>query len=200
MALIKEVDRTLPYKYTMSNKKLILIAHVRDETIFFYDQLGPETTIVLLTEPRCFMLKKIFLDFMNDLGTTVIDLRENETFDLNYQMSERSFEIIRSLLIENKFQYIITHPKYSLENDPQNRILYDTVFEFIKRLGTKNHYTYNKIGKYGTPNIPCGIKKGIIELYCKALTSDNSLDKKLYSNYSGITENISGIRKINNPM
>ena len=196
MATIKELDRTLPYKYTMSNKKLIVMAHVRDETIFFYDQLGPETTIVLLTEPKCYMVKKIFLDFMNDLGTTVIDLRENETFDINYQMSTRSLEIIRSLLIENHFQNVITHPKYTLENDPQNRILYNTVFEFIKRLGTKNHYTYNKIGKYGNANVPCGIKKGIIELYCRAETSDASLDKKLYENYVGITSNISGIRKI----
>lgn len=196
MTMIKELERTLPYKYTMSNKKLIVMAHVRDETIFFYDQLGPDTTIVLLAEPKCFLLKKIFLDFMNDLGTTVIDLRENETFDINYQMSTKSLEIIRSLFIKNHFQYVITHPKYLLENDPQNRILYDTAFEFIERLGTKNHYTYDKIGKYGTLNSPCGIKKGIIELYCRAESSDESIDKNLYENYVGITSNISGIRKI----
>lgn len=201
MASIKELEKNLPYKYTLSNKKLILIAHVRDETIFFYDQLGPLTTIVLLTEPKCFMLKKIFLDFMNDLGTTVIDLREDETFDAKYQMSERSFEIIRSLLIENNFQFVITHPKYSFDNDPQNRALYDTVHGFIDRLAsigrTVNHYTYNKIGKNGTVKMPCGIKQGIIELYCKAESPDDSLDNNLYTNYLDITSNISGIRKLN---
>jgi hypothetical protein len=91
---------------------------------------------------------------------------------------------------------VITHPKYRTENDPQNRALYDTAYEFIKRLGTKNHYTYDKIGKYGNQRMPCEIKKGIIELYCRAQTHDDSVDQDMLKNYIGITSNISGIRKI----
>lgn len=196
MASLNELKKTLPAHYTLSNKNLILIAHVRDETVFFYDELGPNTTIVLLAQPRCYGLKKIFLEFMNDLGTTVIDIREDETFDPKYVIKNRSKQIIKKLLEENTFEKIITHPRYKINNDPQNRVLYDIVSEIVKVTGSNNHYTYNKIEKSEKPKKPCGIKKGILEIYSKVLDSENKINKKDYTNYSNITSYISGIRKI----
>jgi hypothetical protein len=196
MASLEELDKTLPAYFTLSNKHIIFIAHVRDETVYFYDQLGSTTTVVLLAEPKCYALKKIFLEFMNDLGTTVIDLREPETFDPNYVMSDDSVKIIQKLLTQYKFDKIITHPKYTAKNDPQNRALFDIVSNITNVMKTNNHYTYNQKGLYGIPELPCGTKKGILELYCRAVSKDNVLDKKMYDNYASITSNINGVRKV----
>ncbi len=199
MASIDELDRTWPAKYTMSNKNLILMAHVRDETIFFYDSLGPLTTIILLSEPDAPRLKKVFLDFMNDIGTTVVDLREKESFDPNYKLSQRSIDIIQTLLLEDKYEKVITHPQYSKINDSQNRALYDFVEKISERIPI-NHYTYNKIGINGSPNMPCDIKDEIIKMYCRVYDplnrNNNQMNKEMYKNYLSITASISGLRII----
>ena len=39
MASIKELEETLPSHFTLSNKNLIIIAHVKEETVYFYEQL-----------------------------------------------------------------------------------------------------------------------------------------------------------------
>lgn len=204
MASLSELEKSLPAHFTMDNKNLIIIAHVRDETIYFYNELGPNTTIVLLSQPQCYLLKKIFLDFMNDIGTTVIDLRETETFDSEYKLSHRSMEIIGKLLAQNKFEKIITHPKYEKNNDPQNRELYEFVSDAIKKLGTGNHHTYNKnkknkIGLHdSSKNILCdgSIKKGILELYSRALDPEHKINRKIYDNYITVASNISGTRQL----
>jgi len=196
MASLEELNAIIPSHFTLSNRNLIIIARVREETVYFYDQLGPLTTVVLLAEPECYALKRIFLELMIDMGVTVIDLRERETFDKNYKMSPESLAIIKSLLVEYNFDRVITHPKYPLRNDPQNRVIFDTISRIQRTIGLNNHFTYNKIGEYGSPIIPCGVKKGIIELYCKIITDDESLDKNMYNNYVSITSHISGIKKV----
>jgi hypothetical protein len=196
MASLDELNETIPAYFTLSNQKLILIAHVRDEIVYFYDQLGPRTTIVLLAEPACYALKKIFLEYLNDIGTTIIDLREQETFDPTYTITQRSFQIIQKLLRENKYEMIITHPMYSKNSDPQNRALYDIVHQFTTRFRTNNHFTYNKIGLYGSLGLLCGVKKGILELYARALNDEDEVDENMYMNYSSIVSNISGVRKL----
>jgi len=196
MASIDELDRTLPAHFTLSNKILIVIARVREESVYFYEQLGPLTTVILLAEPECYALKHLFLEIMIELGVTVIDLKEKETFDEDYQMTQNSLSIIKSLMTQYKFDRIITHPRYSKKNDSQNRTIFDIVARIILILGYDNHYTYNKIGQYGTPSIPCGTKKGILELYCKVVTENEKIDKKMLANYIDITSNIDGIKKI----
>jgi len=196
MAALDELDETLPAYFTLSNKNLIVIARVREETVYFYDQLGPTTTLVLLAEPDCYALKYLFLEFMIDLGVTVIDLKEKETFDKDYKISNNSLSIIKSLLTQYKYNKVITHPKYSKENDSQNRAIFDVISKMLAALNYDNHYTYNEIGKYGSPAIPVGTKKGMLELYCKIITDDETLDEELYNNYIDITSNISGIKKV----
>ena len=117
MASLDELYDYYPAKYTMSNKYLVIIAHVRDETLFFYDYLGPLTTVILLTKPKCYAVMKIFLDLLNDLGSEVICLDENESKDKNYRMSQRSANIINSIIKSNTFNKILTmspHNKYIL--------------------------------------------------------------------------------------
>jgi hypothetical protein len=199
MASIKELESSLPSYYTLSNKNLIIIGHIREETIYFYDELGPQTTVIILTEPECYAVKQMFLELMIDMGVTVIDLKETESFDQNYKLSPNSISIIKSLINQYNYKKIITHPKYSISSDPQNRVLFDLVSNIINYKGTDNHYTYNKInnnGKINNNEKICNIKKGIIELYCKLITPDESLDQKLYNNFISITSEIKGLRKV----
>ena len=176
------------------------MAHVRDETIYFYDQLGPNTTIILLAQPKCYAIKKIFLDFMNDLGTTVIDLREEETFDPDYKLSIKSIKIIGSLLRDYKFKKIITHPKYSRESDPQNRALYDFVNDLLIAQNRKYlHYIYKKDNNQENinKNIQCiaqnKIKIGIIQLYSRILNQNDIINNEIYQNHMKLTSKITGI-------
>lgn len=189
MASLKELDEMLPSKYTLSNKNLIIMAHVMDETIYFYDQLGPTTTIILLTQPNCLILKKIFLEFMIDMGTTVIDLRETETFDPDYELSIKSKNVIKSLIRDYNYDYIITHPKYSKYDDSQNRALFDYVSDVLNMFNKNNHYIFNFNYAFNNANKPCGIKDKIIKLYC------GLSDEKLYDKYVFITSHIKGIKK-----
>lgn len=192
MSLITEIEKSLPDYYTLSNKTLIVIAHVRDETIYFYDELGPNTTIILLSQPKCYAIKKIFLEFMSNIGTTVIDIQNEETFEKSYRLDNRTIKIITNLLNDYKYSKIFTHT--DTINSSQNIELYKLIKEYIKLMKMDNHYTYNKI--MSSENIPCGIKKGILELYCRATNTDGKLDIELYKNYSNITSQISGNRKL----
>jgi hypothetical protein len=198
MASLDKLKNILPAYYSLSNKNLIIIAHVRDETIYFYDELGPTTTIVLLSQPKCYQLKKIFLDFMNDLGTTVIDLQEEETFHTSYTMTKKSTDIINTLLKNFNYEKVLTLPQYNKNNDPQNTALYNLVSKTLKQIGKNNLFTYKTIGKNDKPTIPCknSIKEGIIQLYSSSLNDDFTFDKYVYNNYMSITSKISGTKHI----
>ncbi len=137
MASLIELRDELPAKYTMSNKNIIFIAHVRDETVYFFDHLGETTTLVLLAMPPCPDMKSIFLNFMNDFGTTVIDIGEPETFDPNYKLSPKTTQIITKLLSNNSYERIMTHPLYSKNSDPQNNALHVLISSIIKQNCTK---------------------------------------------------------------
>lgn len=197
MASIKEWDATLPAYYTMSNKNLIITAHVGEETAYFYHELGPLTTIIVLTRPDCYPEQKVFLDLMNDLGSTAITLEEDIDFDPEYRLGERAQNIIGNLIQNNSFKRIIIHPRYPRENDPQNREIHEFVREIAKQSGDRlinRIYTYNKIGKYGKPKVPCGIQRGIIELYSSVAEPDKKLNKEKLRAFISTASFISGIR------
>lgn len=203
MASIKEYERTLPAHYTMSNKNLIITAHVGEETAYFYHELGPNTTVIMLTKPDCYIEQRIFLELITDLGSTAITLEEEENFNPMYLLSERSQNIIGNLIQNYSFQKIIIHPKYPKEGvgaDPQNREIHDFIRQIQKE--TKNMlknkvYTYNNIGEHGTPKIPCGIHKGIIELYSMA-NRNKELDKEKLNSFISTASFIDGIRLLRN--
>lgn len=199
MALIKEVDKALPDYYKMSNNKIIITAHVGEETGYFYDELGPHTTIIVLTKPECYLHKKIFLDLMNDLGTTAIMLDEDEDFNERYMLGQRAQKIIGSLLKNYDYKHIIIPPKYEIQQDPQNREIYNFVTKIVRETNKINGkfknklYTYNKIG--GKKEI-CDIQKGIIELYCRIAEENNELNADSYRNFMGIATKIKGIKQL----
>lgn len=200
MASIKEYERTLPAYYTMSNKNLIITAHVGEETAYFWNLLGPNTTVIMLTKPERYIEQRIFLELLIDLGSTAISLDEDEDFDPEYILSVRSQNIIGNLIQNYSFKNIYIHPKYpktGIGADPQNRELHDFVRQIQKESGNrlKNKvYTYNKIGKYGTPKLPCDIQEGIIKLYCAAANPDGDIDQDKFRSFVSTTALIDGAR------
>lgn len=196
MASLEELAKDLPAKYTLSNKNIIFIAHVRDETIYFFDYLDPFTTIVLLSSPDCIELKAIFLNFMNDFGVTVIDLNEPEIFDPSYILSPKSAHIIKTILKNNNFTRIITHPQYPKENDPQNRALYDIVRSTLIEQKINNHYVY-ALGQFQQRTMS---KKKIhlLNLYSRLCQPNYTQNIDVMKRYLEITSKISGIRIISN--
>lgn len=199
MASLEELDRTTPAYYTLSNHKLLIIARVREETVYFFDQLSSNTTVILLADPECYEMKYTFLDFLISMGCTVIDLKEKETFNKNYKMNKKSIDILSRILTDYKYDMIITHPQYSRDNDSQNRAIFDFVSDAVSKLKTNNHYTYNKIGRYGVPDRKCNndIKSGMLKLYAKiASDGDKQTEHDMIKNYEDISRKISGIRKV----
>jgi len=191
MSLLADIENTLPDHYTLSNKTLIIIGQVMDETIYFYKELGQNTTVILLTQPECYAIKQIFLEFMNNTGTTVIDIKNKVSNNDNYRLDNRSVKIIMNLLKEYNYSKILTHP--STVSNPQNRELNKLITEYMKIRNKDNHYTYDKTYK---TKMPYGIQKGILELYCRAPNKDGSLDMELYKYCINIASHISGIKKI----
>jgi hypothetical protein len=200
MASIKELERTLPAHYTMSNQTLIITAHVGEETAYFYHQLGPHTTVIMLSKPECYIEYRIFLELINDLGGTAITLDEDEDFSPDYVLGERSQNIIGNLIQNYSFQRIVIHPKYPRTGngaDPQNREIHDFIRQIQRKSGDKlkdKVYTYNKIGIYGQAKAPCGIQKGIIELYSAAADPDKKENPDKLKAFVSTASFIDGIR------
>lgn len=203
MASLKELDETLADHYTLSNNKLIIIARVREESVYFFDFIDRNTTIILLAEPECYRLKHVFLEFVTGIGASVIDLREKETFDPSYRMTNRSKEIIQSIIMDNNYTQIITHPPYKRDNDPQNKEIFDYVKYLVNKKGTTNHYTYvmnkntnNNSKKSNITTFRDRFKDNLFKLYCSITDDDEKMDTKMYDNYQMISSSITGIKKV----
>lgn len=161
MADLKELDRTLPAHYTLSNNNLILIAHVREETEYFFEYLGPTTTVILLTKPKCYETKRIFLHLLNYMGSTVIDLSEEEDNSKDYTLTRKSRNIINKIITENKYNRILT---LNPEIDYQNRELYNIINNYMQITSQKHHYLPNKNNKCDQR---LKLRQEILELYSK---------------------------------
>jgi hypothetical protein len=191
MASLDELKHTTSPYFTLSNKTLLIIAKICEETVYFNDLLEGTTTIVLLTEPKCYTLKNVFLEAMIEKGVTVIELKEVETYDPKYSITDRSKNIITNIIEQNHYQYIVTHPQYKKTNDPQNREIYNCVSSIIDKKRTNNHFTYNKI-KENTKLDHHTIS--ILKLYANVLDEPKCIN--MFNNYFSICSTISGIRRV----
>ena len=196
MASLDELDRTLSHYFTLSNKNLLIIAKVCEETIYFNDILDNITTIVLLTEPRCYAIKRAFIEAMIQKGVTVIELKEFETFDSLYKMSNSAERIITNLIEQNTYQHIVTHPRYYKKGDSQNREIFDIVSKLVKRKKSDNHFTYNKIKYYDALTKLDDQTITILKMYSSVLNENNRTNPTTFKNYITTCSNISGIRKV----
>lgn len=197
MASLKELDETISAYFTLSNKKLLIIARVGEESIYFYDFIDRFTTVILLTEPDCYASKYAFLEFMNDVGATVIDLREKGSrFDKSYKISPRSKKVITTLINNYSYEKIITHPKYDKTYDSQNNDIYYLVTALIHDLGTNNHWTYNYIDHGVIPHILCKFQLKMFEIYSRSLEDVYNENNATIKGYIEIASKIHGLKRV----
>jgi len=119
----------------LSNQYLIIIAHATEESKYFLEQLmNRAATIILLTKIDNPNIHTIFHELCIKLNISVIALDEENNYNNNYVLSNRTKEIISNIIKKNKFEKILT-----LENeDIQNKKLFD----FVYKMKLNNHYTY----------------------------------------------------------
>lgn len=118
---------------------LILIAHAKDETIFFYDYITHNSLVVLLTKPSVRHDNEVLNDVIIKKGASLAYLDEIESFETDYELENRSKSKLSSIMATYDFERIITHGAVSKKSDPQNRALFD----YTKSLKLKNHYVLN---------------------------------------------------------
>jgi hypothetical protein len=183
---LNQIEMETPNKYKLNNENLIIIGHVRDETIYFFDKLTPKTTIILLSEPKCYSIKKIFLELCNEYGIEVIDLREKECFNTNYKLPKRIVNIISSIILNNTFKNIFIHPLFTLESDIQNRLL----TQLVSSLSSKKKLNIKSYKKALTNKKLSKIQDSILKLYVRTLDDNGHLDNNIYDNYYSIASSI----------
>jgi hypothetical protein len=166
------------------------MAHVRDESIFFYDWIDKNSLIVILTKPELGVYEEVFQDVCRKKGCTVYSINDDIDMDKDYSLSERAKSIIDSVLEEfdGKNVKIITHPKFTRESDPQNRELFD----YVAAKYLDNHYIYKKsdVDKL----LSNGRKRSLMK-YCMIFKNEDDRLERFY-NYVTIAQKIHTLRKI----
>jgi len=123
----------------MSIDQLIILAHTKDETVFFYDFITSKTVVVLLTKPFRLSEEEIIMEVMIKKGATLIKLNVTETFDSDYKMDDDTKKKLVGCIRSIRAKKILTMPKIEKEFDSQNR----AIFDFIKTLNFNEHYVVN---------------------------------------------------------
>lgn len=141
----------------LSNKNLIIIAKVTDETIYFYNYLDYMTTVILVTNPSCSDAEKAFVYLMCDKNCTLIKLNEPETTS---NLSAESILVITTILKDCNFERIMTLNETDGFNNPLNKQIYGIVHDFLP----KKHFTY----EIGAAVPLCGRRKALMEIYSNA--------------------------------
>jgi hypothetical protein len=197
MASIKEVDNTLADYYTMSDNKLIITARMPDVLTYFYDHLGPYTTIIILTRPASYLEYRAFLEAINDLGSTAIPLDENEYDGSDYLLGTRAQNIVGRLLKNYTYRQIIMHPNAD-KHGPQNRELYNFVTQIVRetnKLNTKFQnklHTYDTIGQHNKPKQVCDTQLNLLKLYCTI--AEGELNRDRLRSYLTIASSVTGLK------
>jgi hypothetical protein len=165
---------------------LVIISHCRDEIIYFYDYIDRNALLVLVTIPTTQKEKDIFNQFISESGSKYIQLEEPNTFDMTFQLSNTTKQILQNLL-QYKPNKIITQAKATIDSDIVSRKIYDFINEndFVK---DKNNKIVHYIPKYNITNkkvIPKGVKK-YAELYANGDEKKLELLLLAYSTVEGL--------------
>ncbi len=147
---------------------LIIMAHAKDETIFFYDFITPRSVVLLLTKPYLKHDEDIMKDVIIRKGATLITFNVVEGFDINFKLDNDTKKMLKSYISSTSIGKIITLGNIAKDIDPQNREIYS----FINGLNLKNHYMvhYDVTGKKQ-------VSRTVIE-YMNRYASSYKLDKQ----------------------
>jgi hypothetical protein len=158
----KDLCKNLPDAYRLSNKNLIIISNVQEETYFFYDILDRNTTIILLNKSNSRTNKRRFIELCIDIGVTIIDLEECPSKNNNFELSNKTKNIITHLLTTEKFKNIYITPKFKLNPTNHKTIQNRKLHDFISYIAKK--YNINNFKSHHT-NKKCGIRSKILTSY-----------------------------------
>ena len=165
---------------------LVIVSHCRDEIIYFYEYIDKNTVIILVTIPRTQKEKDIFNYFISESGTRYIQLEEPDTFDMTFELSDKTKQILQNV-VRYKPNKIITQAKATIDSDIVSRKVYDFINEndFVK---DKNNNIVHYVPKYNITNkkvIPKGVKK-YVELYANGDEKKIELLLLAYSSVEGL--------------
>ena len=158
---------------------IIIVSHCRDELVFFYDFITHRTLLILVTKPAS--EKEFFLinKFVIKKGCELVILNEPDTFNVNFNLSPTTKQILERYANYPSYDKLITQVKATPESD----IISNKIFTFIKSLKLDNHYvpTYDTKNKKNIPELFVTHAK----LYAKVYNSDeDAIDKKLLMFYN----------------
>ena len=170
-----------------------------DVLTYFYDQLGPYTTIIILTRPASYLEYRAFLEAISDLGSTAIPLDEDEYDGSDYLLGARAQNIIGRLLKNYTYRQIIMHPN-SDKLGPQNRELYNFVTQIIRETNKQNNkfqnklYTYDSVGSHNKPKQVCDTQLNLLKLYCSI--ANNELNRDRLRSYLTSASSVTGLKQL----
>ncbi len=155
----------------MDEKNLIIVSHCKDEVVYFYDKINHNSIVVLVSNPQSQFEREVFHRFIIDIGCRCIELNEYETFDINFQLSQHSKDVLSDLINIGPVK-IYTQAKATLESDVISR----RVFDYIHSLNLNNHL----VPIY---NLQAGTKiTHVQDRYLKAYSNGNSAKLNLMRN------------------
>jgi hypothetical protein len=172
--------------YTYNN--IILMAHPKDESVFFFNHITNNTLVILLTNSNYDSNNNIMKNFMLKKGATLICLHDIEDFDISYEIPSKLKTIIKEYIDISNFEKIITHTKIKTETDVQNRRLY----EFVISLKLNNHYTiiYDS-------SLPKNILPSHQLVWLKKYSNLYEDTNSIFNLYSDTASFVRGLNKIN---
>lgn len=138
----------------LSNKNLIIIANVTEETIYFYNSLDHLTTVILVSKSSCDKAYKEFVHLVCDKNCTLIKLDEPENAN---KLSEKSIFLITTIISDNNFEKIMTLKK-------TDNMINSQIYELVHNILPKKHYTY----EIGTAVPLCGRRESMLKIYSSA--------------------------------
>ena len=172
-----------------SGQNIIITAHVRDESLFFYDWLHNNTILIILTKPELNAYGEVFHNVCIKKNVTVYCLNQELDMSKDYKLGKREKEIIDSLLsIHEDAKRVITHPKFTRESDAQNRELFD----YVAGKNLDNHYIYEK--SKNPVKIDRDRKKALMK-YCMIFKNEEARVKRLQK-YVGIAQKVGKLIRI----
>jgi hypothetical protein len=165
-----------------NTSNVIIISHCRDEIIYFYDYIDKNSLLILVGLPTNQRDREVLNKFIAEAGTRLIQLDEVDTFNTNFELSEKSKEVIKNILSYNNIR-VITQAKATVDSDIMSR----RVYEYIESLKINMHY----VPKYNINNnriIPLGVQK-YLKLYAN---NNDKLLNSMLSTYNAVD----GLKKV----
>ena len=168
MSFLAKLDNVSKYY-----DNIIIISHCRDELVFFYDFITHRTLLILITQPSSERELFIINEIAIKKGCELIVLDNINSFDRNFQLNERSKNILEIYSKYYGYDKFITQARTTIDSDSVSR----TVYDYVSSLKLKNHYIpeYKKTNK----KITVEFNKYALKYAKVYLTKEDEINNKM---------------------